>query len=138
MYLYFIDSLNSSWESGEGWFIHPQTSEEVSGEMQISASTSDSYVGFGIDDEIMSAIRNELLSKLPHAQVENPSISLLKLIFMTNIFQGSNVDRMRDESLLDSQETNEVFLRYNVYNTPLSPIPEESFAEEGSESNTPK
>lgn len=45
---------------------------------------------------------------------------------------------MRDEAELDSQETNEVFLRYNVYNTPLSPIPEESYTEEGSESNTPR
>lgn len=66
-----IDSQDS-WESGEGWFLHPQSNEELSGEIQVSSSsTSDSYVGFGIDDEIMSAIRNELLSKLPHAQVKS-------------------------------------------------------------------
>lgn len=59
-----------SWENSGGWFLHPQTSnEDPVGEMQIQPVATDSYVGFGIDDEIMSAIRNELLSKLPHAQV---------------------------------------------------------------------
>ncbi|VEN51034.1 unnamed protein product [Callosobruchus maculatus] len=83
-------------------------------------TTSDSYVGFGIDDEIMSAIRNELLSKLPHAQ-------------------GASSERVKDdEEEWDSCERNEVFLKYNVYNTPLSPIPEESCIDELSGLHSPK
>ncbi|XP_074032381.1 uncharacterized protein isoform X3 [Leptinotarsa decemlineata] len=107
------DQNVGSWENGGGWFLHPQTTnDDPIGEMQIQNSQTESYVGFGIDDEIMSAIRNELLSKLPHAQ-------------------GSTSDRMKDDEF-DSGERNEVFLRYNVYNTPLSPIPEESYVEEQS------
>lgn len=59
-----------SWEAGGGWFLHPQSNEDVSGEMEVCESgSSTSYVGFSMDDEIMAAIRNELLQKLPHAQV---------------------------------------------------------------------
>lgn len=61
---------NKNWEIGEGWFLHPQSNEDVSGQMEVSEpSSSTSYVGFSMDDEIMTAIRNELLQKLPHAQV---------------------------------------------------------------------
>lgn len=38
--------------------------------MNIVPETSDSYVGFSMDDDVMSAIRNELLMKLPQAQVQ--------------------------------------------------------------------
>lgn len=59
-----------NWVAGQGWFLHPQSNEDVSGEMEVSeAGNSASYVGFSMDDEIMAAIRNELLQKLPHAQV---------------------------------------------------------------------
>ncbi|CAH1955895.1 unnamed protein product [Acanthoscelides obtectus] len=115
------EDSKDSWESGGGWFLHPQTYNECpSGELQIQPTTSDSYVGFGIDDEIMSAIRNELLSKLPHAQ-------------------GSSSERVKDdEEEWDTCERNEVFLKYNVYNTPLSPIPEESCTDELSGLHSPK
>nr|CAI5819803.1 unnamed protein product [Callosobruchus analis] len=115
------EDCKDSWESGGGWFLHPQTYNEYpSGELQMQPTTSDSYVGFGIDDEIMSAIRNELLSKLPHAQ-------------------GASSERVKDdEEEWDSCERNEVFLKYNVYNTPLSPIPEESCIDELSGLHSPK
>lgn len=62
---------NKNWEAGEGWFLHPQSNEDVSGQMEVcEPGTSTSYVGFSMDDEIMAAIRNELLQKLPHAQVD--------------------------------------------------------------------
>nr|CAH7759744.1 unnamed protein product [Callosobruchus chinensis] len=114
------EDCKDSWESGGGWFLHPQTYNECpSGELQMQPTTSDSYVGFGIDDEIMSAIRNELLSKLPHAQ-------------------GASSERVKDdEEEWDSCERNEVFLKYNVYNTPLSPIPEESCIDELSGLHSP-
>lgn len=50
--------------------MHPQSNEDVSGQMEVcEPGNSASYVGFSMDDEIMAAIRNELLQKLPHAQV---------------------------------------------------------------------
>lgn len=66
---FISDSDGDSWERNEGWYLHPQTKEELSGEMEIASSSSESYVSFGIDDELMSAIREELIRKLPHAQV---------------------------------------------------------------------
>lgn len=64
----FLDT--GSWDTnGSGWFLHPQ-SNDISGEMTVSLNTnSASYVGFNMDDEIMAAIRTELLNKLPQAQV---------------------------------------------------------------------
>lgn len=106
-----------SFENGGGWFLHPQPTNELSGEIQVQSPCTDSYVGFGIDDEIMSAIRNELLTKLPHAQ-------------------GHNTERVKEEDDWNTLERNEVFLRYNVY--PLSPIPEESLIEDVSGTNTPR
>ena len=60
-----------SWETGGGWFLHPQNNlEEPSGKMEVTKeNVPDTYVSFNVDDEIMTAIRNELLTKLPHAQV---------------------------------------------------------------------
>lgn len=64
------NEIGNSLVAGQGWFLHPQSNEEVSGEMEVSeVGNSASYVGFSMDDEIMAAIRNELLQKLPHAQV---------------------------------------------------------------------
>ncbi|CAH1170022.1 unnamed protein product [Phaedon cochleariae] len=116
------DPNSGSWESGGGWFLHPQSNtDDLCGEMQMQPSRkSDTYVGFGIDDEIMSAIRNELISKLPHAQ-------------------SAAVEKVRDdEDDWDTSERSEVFLKYNVYNTPLSPIPEESYVEDNYGTNSPR
>ncbi|CAG9854337.1 unnamed protein product [Phyllotreta striolata] len=120
------DSLNlegdlneGTFENGGGWFLHPQPTSDLCGNIEIqSPSNTESYIGFGIDDEVMSAIRNELLSKLPHAQ-------------------GGNTERIREEEDWDTCERNEVYLRYNVC-TPLSPIPEESYTEEYDESPKPE
>ncbi|XP_056647700.1 uncharacterized protein LOC130452439 [Diorhabda sublineata] len=111
------DLDEGSFENGGGWFLHPQPTNELSGEIQVQSPCTDSYVGFGIDDEIMSAIRNELLTKLPHAQ-------------------GNHTERVKEEDDWDTLERHEVFLRYNVY--PLSPIPEESLIEDVSGTNTPR
>jgi hypothetical protein len=112
---------SSSWDTnGGGWFLHPQSNSDISGELTVSSSSNtDSYVGFNVDDEIMAAIRTELLNKLPQAQ-------------------GASNGVVHDEEEWDSTERNEVFLRYNVYNTPLSPIPEESLIDDNSCSVTPR
>ncbi|XP_063919861.1 uncharacterized protein LOC135134908 isoform X2 [Zophobas morio] len=111
---------NNCWDNnGGGWFLHPQSNHDISGEMTVpSNANTDSYVGFNVDDEIMAAIRTELLNKLPQAQ-------------------GGSSGAVHDEEEWDSAERNEVFLRYNVYNTPLSPIPEESLIDD-SYFNTPR
>lgn len=76
------ENENKNWEAGGGWFLHPQSNEDVSGQMEIcETGNSTSYVGFSMDDEIMAAIRNELLQKLPHAQV---------ILNLTLIFQMHN------------------------------------------------
>jgi hypothetical protein len=69
-FFFFVDN-SSSWDTnGGGWFLHPQSNSDISGELTVSSSSNtDSYVGFNVDDEIMAAIRTELLNKLPQAQV---------------------------------------------------------------------
>ncbi|KAL3284214.1 hypothetical protein HHI36_018377 [Cryptolaemus montrouzieri] len=106
-----VEQVSGIWEPSGGWFLHPQSSNSVSGQMTEQKDTG-SYVKFGMDDEILAALRGELLAKLPHAQ-------------------GTSSDRMKEnEDEWDPSEKEEVFLRYNVYNTPLSPIPEESESED--------
>lgn len=96
---------SSSWEPGEGWFLHPQTPpEDLTGQMDIQ--TDNSYVGFAIDEECVNALRTELAAKLPHAQ------------------GIANEEPEPDD--WDSEARDEVIVKYNVYATPLSPIPEES------------
>ncbi|XP_045462798.1 uncharacterized protein LOC123672648 [Harmonia axyridis] len=104
---------SGTWESSGGWFLHPQSSSSISGQIeQKGLKNSDR---FGMDDEILAALRGELLAKLPHAQ-------------------GSTSDKLKENNEeWDPSEKEEVFLRYNVYNTPLSPIPEESENEDDSD-----
>ncbi|KAK9892610.1 hypothetical protein WA026_020990 [Henosepilachna vigintioctopunctata] len=100
-----------NWESSEGWFLHPQSSVAIS-EKLAERKDKDNYVRFEMDEEILTALRGELMAKLPHAQ-------------------GISSDKVKEnEDDWDTSEKDEVFLRYNVYNTPLSPIPEESDTEE--------
>ncbi|XP_017779012.1 PREDICTED: uncharacterized protein LOC108564462 [Nicrophorus vespilloides] len=105
-------STYDNWDGGAsgGWFLHPQTNgDDLTGQLEIPQD--DSYVRFSMDDEVMAAIRNELLTKLPQAQ-------------------RSAVDlKMDDVGEYETTDRNEVFIKYNVYNTPLSPIPEESHSE---------
>ncbi|CAH0546280.1 unnamed protein product [Brassicogethes aeneus] len=110
-----------TWESGGGWFLHPRSNDEdVSGEMETNTKHKDSYVGFNMDDEIMAAIRNELLTKLPHAQ-------------------GTASENVKEDEEWETEERSEVFLKYNVYHAPLSPIPEEdSLFESCSGDTTPR
>lgn len=126
--VFLIDPLKNTVNNGNssGWFLHPQAiSKDIPIKTQETPSTSapdESYVGFSMDDEIMAAIRNELLTKLPHAQRAS---------------SDHQIEENGEE--MDSAERNEVFLRYNVYNTPLSPIPEESYDSEGGSGRiTPK
>ncbi|XP_066257637.1 uncharacterized protein [Euwallacea similis] len=110
------NQIDGQWETGGGWFLHPQSNnDKLNGDLEPQAGTNKgSYIRFGMDDEIMTAIRNELLEKLPQAQ-------------------GASQDGVKEEEAWNQEERNEVFLKYNVYNTPLSPIPEESSFDENDE-----
>ncbi|KAF5303937.1 hypothetical protein FQA39_LY01722 [Lamprigera yunnana] len=111
--------LNSTYDlestdSNQGWFLHPQSNSTVSGQMEhTEPKGSESYVGFSVDDEIVAALRNELLMKLPQAQGP-PSAQQIE----------------ESEENWDAEERSEVLIKYNVYTAPLSPIPEESYSED--------
>ncbi|XP_050314355.1 uncharacterized protein LOC126748868 isoform X2 [Anthonomus grandis grandis] len=96
-------------ESGGGWFLHPQSgNSNLSGDIEPQPGNSKgTYVGFGMNDEIMTAIRNELLEKLPHAQ-------------------GAAQENITEDEEWKQTERNEIMLTYNIHNPPLSPIPEET------------
>ncbi|KAB0793142.1 hypothetical protein PPYR_12762 [Photinus pyralis] len=96
--------------SGQGWYLHPQENAPVTGELEMcQTGDAESYVGFSVDDEIVAALRNELLMKLPQAQ-------------------GHVSEQVQDDDEEELEERNEVLIKY--YNVPLSPIPEESYSED--------
>ncbi|KAL1501350.1 hypothetical protein ABEB36_006685 [Hypothenemus hampei] len=103
------DNEEGHFEPSGGWFLHPQSNnDQLTGDIDPQPSTSTgSYIKFGVDDELMTALRNELLEKLPQAQ-------------------SACQENVQESETWNPIERNEVFLRYNVYNPPLSPIPEES------------
>lgn len=102
------------WESENsgGWYLHPQDNndDDLQGEIDTSQK-DDSYIRFSMDDEVMAAIRNELMIKLPQAQ------------------KAACEQSEEADGEYETTDRNEVFLRYNCFNMPLSPIPEESFSE---------
>lgn len=53
-------------------------------------------------------------------------------------FQSTPSEQTLDDGEWNSQEREQVFLRYNIYNTPLAPIPEENSNDDNSDSETPK
>lgn len=60
------------------------------------------------------------------------------LLKRTVLFKGSSSEKVQENEEWDSEEKNEVFVKYNVYNTPLSPIPEETFSDSFSKHSTPR
>ncbi|RLU17144.1 hypothetical protein DMN91_011213 [Ooceraea biroi] len=93
----------------------------------VSLRSDNSYVSFGMEEEFVTAIRNELREKLPQAQMqivesleahddENPSDVYGK--------QWDDDDNDEDPSNQVSGGV-DIAIRYNVYGTPLSPILEE-------------
>ncbi|XP_076625276.1 uncharacterized protein LOC143343851 isoform X1 [Colletes latitarsis] len=106
-----------------------ETEDEDSSTMSLRSDNS--YVSYGMEEEIVTAIRNELRKKLPCAQMsvveplechdddDNPSAS-------------SDIDNKQWDDDDDNEELSNqgsggvgISIRYNVYGTPLSPIQEE-------------
>ncbi|XP_032685723.1 uncharacterized protein LOC116850953 isoform X3 [Odontomachus brunneus] len=95
----------------------------------VSLRSDNSYMSFGIEEEFVTAIRNELREKLPQAQMqivesleshddENSAIS--------NDAYGKQWDDEDGEDVSDQISGGvDISIRYNVYGTPLSPILEE-------------
>ncbi|KAJ8682704.1 hypothetical protein QAD02_018496 [Eretmocerus hayati] len=103
----------------------------------MSMRSDNSYVSFGMDEEFVTAIRNELKEKLPHAQMsvvevqepqdeDEPSIA--------SDFDNKNWDDEAEEELADRTGIIDISIRYNTFGTPLSPILEERESAGNSES----
>lgn len=94
-----------------------------------SLHSDNSYISFGLDEEYVVAIRKELSEKLPHAQM---SVEEVPERFDTrDPVEESNINLTDHENWPDEEAHAEqgsgvdISIRYNVYNTPLSPILEE-------------
>ncbi|XP_011635453.1 STE20-like serine/threonine-protein kinase isoform X2 [Pogonomyrmex barbatus] len=95
----------------------------------VSLRSDNSYVSFSMEEEFVTAIRNELREKLPQAQMqivesleahddENPSIS-------DDAYGKQWDDEDNEDSSNQVSGGVDISIRYNVYGTPLSPILEE-------------
>nr|CAD7406279.1 unnamed protein product [Timema cristinae] len=119
--------------TGSGWFLHPPIFREDTSEIEMyqcpkdgtsspcstsskdskcddSNNSENSYVSFTLDEEFVTAIRNELREKLPLAQQHSED----------------EEDDSCDELATDTDEDRaDVTIHYNAYPPPLSPILEE-------------
>ncbi|XP_011172451.2 STE20-like serine/threonine-protein kinase isoform X2 [Solenopsis invicta] len=95
----------------------------------VSLRSDNSYVSFGMEEEFVTAIRNELREKLPQAQMqiveslevhddETPSISDDAYVKQWDDEDGEDLSNQVSGGV-------DISIRYNVYGTPLSPILEE-------------
>ncbi|CAL1687466.1 unnamed protein product [Lasius platythorax] len=95
----------------------------------VSLRSDNSYVSFNMEEEFVTAIRNELREKLPQAQmqiVESLEAHDDEGSAISGDMYGKQWD---DEDVEDSTDQIgggvDISIRYNVYGTPLSPILEE-------------
>ena len=119
----------------EGWYLHPQPKssrcediergpgnlEEYTVSVSSGSSNSheegnikeNSYVSFNLDEEFVTAIRNELLDKLPCTRQES---------LEGELEEDAVVDPDDD---FPQEERTDIMIHYNMYPAPLSPILEE-------------
>uniref|UniRef100_A0A1B6DIJ0 Protein kinase domain-containing protein n=1 Tax=Clastoptera arizonana TaxID=38151 RepID=A0A1B6DIJ0_9HEMI len=105
----FFESKNVN-DVKTGWYLHPPTDKSTNGWLPTPVATEEvakenSYVSFHIDEEFVTAIRNELREKLPCAQNLEPHES--------------------EEDTSPEEERTDMVIQYNSYPAPLSPIYEE-------------
>nr|CAD7598297.1 unnamed protein product [Timema genevievae] len=127
--------------TGSGWFLHPPIFREDTSDTEMyhcpkeatpkgidgasspcstsskdskcddSNNSENSYVSFNLDEEFVTALRNELREKLPLAQQHS---------------EDEEEDDSCDELVADMDEDRaDVTIHYNAYPPPLSPILEE-------------
>lgn len=107
-------------KTGGGWFLHPQNSS-VNNDIDSNGTSNgwlptpvvnednakdNSYVSFHLDEEFVTAIRNELREKLPCAA------------------QSAERKEVEDDCSPEDERT-DIVIQYNTYPAPLSPILEE-------------
>nr|XP_012137748.1 PREDICTED: rho-associated protein kinase 2-like [Megachile rotundata] len=93
----------------------------------MSLRSDNSYVSFDIEEEFVTAIRNELREKLPCAQMS--VVEPLETHDDDNPISNDISNKWDDDDNEDSSNQGSggvgISIRYNVYGTPLSPIQEE-------------
>ncbi|XP_029169568.1 uncharacterized protein LOC114939422 isoform X2 [Nylanderia fulva] len=93
----------------------------------VSLRSDNSYVSFNMEEEFVTAIRNELREKLPQAQMQ--IVESLEVHDDDSAAGDVYGKRWDDEDGEDSADQTgggvDISIRYNVYGTPLSPILEE-------------
>jgi hypothetical protein len=88
-------------------------SGSCSSKYEESNNTENSYVSFSLDEEFVTAIRNELRDKLPCTRQQSQEEDLQE-------------DRILDpDENLPQEERTDIMIHYNTYPAPLSPILEE-------------
>ena len=132
------DSLHSDveqWSSRETMNENDNENENDDEDSSTMSLRSDnSYVSFGLDEEFVAAIRNELREKLPRAQM--PVVETLDPRENENepsINKDGETNKSWDDDDTDETDENtdrgsggvDISIRYNIYGTPLSPILEE-------------
>ncbi|XP_070167171.1 uncharacterized protein [Polyergus mexicanus] len=95
----------------------------------VSLRSDNSYVSFNMEEEFVTAIRNELREKLPQAQMQIVESLEAHDDESSTISSDMYGKRWDDEDGEDSNDQIgggvDISIRYNVYGTPLSPILEE-------------
>ncbi|XP_014213844.1 intracellular protein transport protein USO1-like isoform X2 [Copidosoma floridanum] len=93
----------------------------------MSMRSDNSYLSFGMDEEFVAAIRNELREKLPHAQM--PVVEVQEPYDEDEPSIVSDIDSKNWEDEVEDAEFRsgaiDISIRYNTFGTPLSPIMEE-------------
>jgi hypothetical protein len=111
---------NSNCEYNKGGLVNLEecTSPVVSGscskKCEESNNSENSYVSFSLDEEFVTAIRNELRDKLPCTRQQSQEE------------EDSEEDEILDpDEDLPQEERTDIMIHYNTYSSPLSPILEE-------------
>ncbi|KAK2576641.1 hypothetical protein KPH14_005305 [Odynerus spinipes] len=106
--------------------LHENEEEDSS---TMSLCSDNSYVSFGMEEEFVTAIRNELREKLPRAQMPIVEPSEPHDEEISPISSDIENKRWDDDENEDSPDRStssvDISIRYNLYGTPLSPILEE-------------
>ncbi|PSN32851.1 hypothetical protein C0J52_10316 [Blattella germanica] len=91
----------------------PTNSGSCSSKIDDSNNSENSYVSFSLDEEFVTAIRNELREKLPCSSQQSQE-------------EDSEEDEILDpDDELSSEDRTDIMIHYNSYPAPLSPILEE-------------
>ena len=127
------DCMNTSNMAKDYW-IEEENDEDSS---TVSLHSENSYVSFSLDEEFVAAIRNELREKLPQTQMSVIELPDLRDEDEPSICSDRDSNNWDDDDLPDLTNRPsgvDISIRYNIYDTPLSPIFEERESNVNSES----